>query len=691
MRSETKFNINELHNLKLSEVNNNFISCCTPFRCFNQNTIEINFPKDSIKIRCSNKQCRYAKYMHISCFEIWQDNIVSQVHYNLNNIYPKEYISQTLWKEHQYDLNIPICQCKCKCGFLKRESYNYFVSVASENKNDMLWKNYNMLNNIIENDPYNHPHRFRKESLSSSLSLSSFDDNSYSPMNSYIPNFTALIQNGLNKESTTGFNTPYSIKKQHLNNNMTNGNYSSDSMDGSGTENSSSNNSTHFRPFIKTDNNMHYQQGRLSGDVINNIYQNKSPIITTTSPLTVNNSNNQQTINGSSFYYNNNVLPLQKYDQKQDNGTGNSMIQNDSLTLPLVHTICPFPNRSNYEPFNRLPRSLVNSFHVKMEDEGPHGNDETRYSILSRLSALNRTQLSCVICACNMTVYDRYPLIDGVLFLSPVNHYFDPSLTTPINNKNNQSTIEAYLGDNKTYFELRMTIPSGDMSGNSTNQFRYLNAICLDCSSGAKWLQLIKEASNLSSHFSNTGEDDIDSDDIITINQLKGEKGDFDSTLQNTDWKKTDNTQPPQLSALNLTLPVCRYCQTPWDGSRFTVGTLYSYDVLNSSPCCNQRSKCNMCSATISPVSNGVQPSSHFNNCSPKHFGFEQSPYGQTTNGYPSNIGTSSINPNQYYTHYSRRLECPFCNYPDFHFVKKACLELINIPLPSFFVKWLCL
>jgi len=56
---------------------------------------------------------------------------------------------------------------------------------------------------------------------------------------------------------------------------------------------------------------------------------------------------------------------------------------------------------------------------LQIEDEGNHGNDETRSFILSSLAAQNQSRVNCVLCSDLMLVFDRYPLVDGTFFLSP--------------------------------------------------------------------------------------------------------------------------------------------------------------------------------------------------------------------------------------------------------------------------------
>jgi len=52
-----------------------------------------------------------------------------------------------------------------------------------------------------------------------------------------------------------------------------------------------------------------------------------------------------------------------------------------------------FSRRADYSSFNTLPRHKINSYHIKMEDNGNNVNDETRCFILSTLSANKMNRL----------------------------------------------------------------------------------------------------------------------------------------------------------------------------------------------------------------------------------------------------------------------------------------------------------
>ncbi len=81
-----------------------------------------------------------------------------------------------------------------------------------------------------------------------------------------------------------------------------------------------------------------------------------------------------------------------------------------------------FSKRQDWSIINKLPIEKQNTIHIRLEDEGPYGNDEIRYFVLSHLSKLGIKELNCVFCNCLMPVYDRFPLVDGTLFASPYSY-----------------------------------------------------------------------------------------------------------------------------------------------------------------------------------------------------------------------------------------------------------------------------
>nr|XP_006986144.1 headcase protein homolog [Peromyscus maniculatus bairdii] len=75
---------------------------------------------------------------------------------------------------------------------------------------------------------------------------------------------------------------------------------------------------------------------------------------------------------------------------------------------------------------------------------------------------------------------------------------------------------------------------------------------------------------------------------------------------------------------------VCIKCKSRWDGSWHQLGTMYTYDILAASPCCQARLNCKHCGKPVIDVRIGMQ----------------------------------------YFSEYSNVQQCPHCGNLDYHFVK---------------------
>jgi hypothetical protein len=107
----------------------------------------------------------------------------------------------------------------------------------------------------------------------------------------------------------------------------------------------------------------------------------------------------------------------------------------DSFEEKLAITGNIFQKRDDWSILGKLPINKQNSIHIRVNDEGPYGNDEIRCFVLGHLSSKSVTDITCVMCACNMIVYDRFPIVDGILFVSPFNYNPTKSIPTPLSNK----------------------------------------------------------------------------------------------------------------------------------------------------------------------------------------------------------------------------------------------------------------
>jgi hypothetical protein len=78
-----------------------------------------------------------------------------------------------------------------------------------------------------------------------------------------------------------------------------------------------------------------------------------------------------------------------------------------------------FKHRCDYNALQMaLPPEKFNSTHIAMETTG-FGCDENRTYVLSNLALCNAASLQCLICRDMLSVYDQFPLINGLMFQSP--------------------------------------------------------------------------------------------------------------------------------------------------------------------------------------------------------------------------------------------------------------------------------
>ena len=177
--------------------------------------------------------------------------------------------------------------------------------------------------------------------------------------------------------------------------------------------------------------------------------------------------------------------------RSRTSGRSNSDSVSSENGVPYMQ---PFAHRCDYSVFEKaLPRHLINSYHIKMEDDGYGAGDDTRSFVLSSLAFHHSSFVDCVLCGFTMSIYDQFPLVDGTFFLSPIKPA-DCSLE-----------VEG-KGDDPCY----------------------LSAVCLHC--------------------------------LVGINKVS-----------------------------------CRYCSSVWNGNYHQIGTMYTYNILSSFPCCAARVQCSSC------------------------------------------------------------------------------------------------
>ncbi|VDP79479.1 unnamed protein product [Echinostoma caproni] len=278
----------------------------------------------------------------------------------------------------------------------------------------------------------------------------------------------------------------------------------------------------------------------------------------------------------------------------------------DAQSSKLVsHKGNMFKPRQNFAVFQKLPAHKRNAYFIQMDDDSCTGNEDTRAFLLAQLTNHRISEVPCLACHQLLVVYDHFPVVDGIFFISPVCHRsthmysrhtvnglritwhtngvpsaFQQPKQTGANadpEEMSQELIQKLLGNGMTIVPPpgclgpRQQVtgnhgsPEGNISGQLLHQHshfqnhhnaatgrhgagrqeRYLHALCMGCMH----------------HGISENEDNRTADSV---------GGRFGGIF-------------------------CRSCLSPWSGAGLLVGGLYTYDVLAAWPCCPDRLKCNAC------------------------------------------------------------------------------------------------
>jgi hypothetical protein len=145
-----------------------------------------------------------------------------------------------------------------------------------------------------------------------------------------------------------------------------------------------------------------------------------------------------------------------------------------SLEDKLANSGNIFYNRTDWLGIlNQLPLDKQNSIHIRLEDEGPYGNDDTRCFVLSHFSKLCVREMKCVLCNDKLSIYDRFPLIDGTMFTSPIK--YDIQRDVKDINNNTSSNISSETNQEECKEPLLF------VEAHISNKLQYIYAICLNC------------------------------------------------------------------------------------------------------------------------------------------------------------------------------------------------------------------
>lgn len=135
-------------------------------------------------------------------------------------------------------------------------------------------------------------------------------------------------------------------------------------------------------------------------------------------------------------------------------------LNTSNLEEKLAHSGNMFNIREDWSILTKVPLFKQNTIHIRLEDEGPYGNDQTRCFLLSLFSTLGIRAMCCVLCKSRLCIYDRFPLVDGTFFCSPLNY----------------SKKDQQIETDQENSELVLSIMA-----NISNKTQFIYVVCLSC------------------------------------------------------------------------------------------------------------------------------------------------------------------------------------------------------------------
>ena len=80
-----------------------------------------------------------------------------------------------------------------------------------------------------------------------------------------------------------------------------------------------------------------------------------------------------------------------------------------------------FQKRADMSAFrNALPRHRMNSYNIRVEDDQGGPLDELRQLVITGLMSHRLSKVPCCLCRKQLAVYDKYPVVDGIICLTPL-------------------------------------------------------------------------------------------------------------------------------------------------------------------------------------------------------------------------------------------------------------------------------
>ncbi|XP_072037089.1 LOW QUALITY PROTEIN: headcase protein homolog [Amphiura filiformis] len=376
----------EQEHVQAEEVNNNDPNgavgvrpCCVPTGCLEGGKlINIQNPDDVDKVVCNNPDCPNSSYMHKICFQTWEEEMLGFLR-SCGRLasWSEKQRRQNLWTKKGYDLAWKACSCTCGKGHLRK---------------DLDW----------------------------------------------IPPLKSLDNHGAGDGGGRG----QKKRRKKSNDKPTIGRATSlpsaSNRDGNGRHRHTSAPSTETHdtpPQSPVSRNFSPGQSLVVMDLLQaqTQIQESGGFERTKHPSGNNNSRSSSGNRSSSGSFSSGASYDPGHSGSPRNcgsGFGQSQppihpgaINKGQPTGPNGYNSNAFLHRMDLSAFFQvLPQTKLNPYHIKMEDDSHVESDDIRPFLFSVLNSQSLTSVSCSLCQFRLAVFDRYPLIDGTFYLSPIRH-----------------------------------------------------------------------------------------------------------------------------------------------------------------------------------------------------------------------------------------------------------------------------
>ena len=372
----------------------NMRPCCVPSGCLEGGSLINIQNRDEVeKVVCNNPDCPNSSYMHKICFQTWEEEMLGFLRScGRARSWSEKQRRQNLWTKKGYDLAWKACSCTCGKGHLRKD-LDWIPPLKPSDNGGGEGGNRKQKRRKKSNDK---PTIGRATSLPSSssgngrhrhASASSNEMHDTPPQSPCSKSFSPG-QSPRNHGSATvigvgGASTTHAESGGHKQK------FEESSYERSKHPSGGSNSAHHQN---RSSSSNRSSGGFNSGHSANDPHHSSSP---------------------------RNCGP--SYSQSQPTHPG--AINKGQPPGPNGYNTNAFLHRMDLSAFFQvLPQTKLNPYHIKMEDDTHLESDDIRPFIFSVLNAQNLSSVSCSLCQFRLPVFDRYPLIDGTFYLSPIRH-----------------------------------------------------------------------------------------------------------------------------------------------------------------------------------------------------------------------------------------------------------------------------